>query len=640
MWIPRKLKIERFLSHEKSEFVFHQGQATMIYGLNEDDEGQESNGSGKSAVIEGIAVSLTANPFRDVNMVDMIMNGEDSCEVNFELINTIDDLTMNIERKFYRSKNKSSEVHLYLNKEEEKLSSVDEKNKYILELLDIPKEDLINYFIVSKDNYTSFFHTGDVKKKEIIARFSGANILNGVEKLVSRDVDLIDSEIAELDKKKSSFYGKIEVYSDQLDELEKVDFEEERKGKVSNFEKTILYQKESIKRVDEESKGVQLQVDELKKKSQLLNESLQKFKVIDYSKEIDVLSKELKQHELEQKDVRSSLSEAEDLYAQASKNIKGSVKCPKCHHEFSISDSSVDIKEAREIIEEVTLLKSELEVEIQAFREKINKTQREVQEYQDKIRLHESSKLSITREFNSVEREIENLETKLCSFDNQKKRCNQEILSIEAQIEATKKEIFDQSKTTSLLERIEVLNKEAKVVDETILEKHQEKATIDRWSYLFKKFQSHLANSAVQSIESYTNYYLENIKSNLNISLDGFKVKADGKLSEKITATVLRNGINCGLFDKFSGGEKVRIDICCILALQKLINLNSKSGGLDLLCLDEIIESVDGLGAESILYALNGLNQTIEVITHTNFSKSYPNVITVRKKNQISEILS
>lgn len=640
MWIPRKLKIEKFLSHEKSEFIFHQGQATMIYGLNEDDEGQESNGSGKSAIIEGIAVALTADPFRKVNMADMIMNGEDSCEIIFELINTIDDLVMKIERKFYRSKNKPSEIHLWLDGDEIKLSSVDEKNKYILELLDVPKEDLINYFIVSKDKYTSFFHTGDVKKKEIIARFSGANILSGVEKLVSRDIDLIDSEVIELDKKKSNLYGKIDVYSDQLDELEKIDFEEEKKSTIGEFENMIFHQKKNIEKVEEESKTVQLKIDELKEKSRLLKESLQKFKVIDYSKEIGALSEELKRYEMEQKDIRNSLSEAEDLYAQASRNIKGSVKCPKCHHEFSISDSSVSIEEAREVVEEVTLLRSELEIEIKTYREKINKTQRDIQEYQDKVRSHESTKLSIERDFNGVEREIETLVTRLYSFDNQKKRHNQEILTIEAHIEATKKEVFDQSKITSLLEKIEELNKEVKVIEDQILDKHQEKTTIDRWNYLFKKFQSHLANNAVQSIESYTNYYLENIKSDLNVSLDGFKVKADGKLSEKITATVLRNGINCGLFDKFSGGEKVRIDICCILALQKLINLNSSSGGLDLLCLDEIIESVDGLGAENILYALNGINQTIEVITHTNFSKSYPNIITVRKKNQISEILS
>jgi len=76
MWIPKKLSLYNFLSYREQEFEFVNGQATLIRGINKDDDGQESNGSGKSSLIEAISYSLLGSSLKKTNDVDLIFNGE------------------------------------------------------------------------------------------------------------------------------------------------------------------------------------------------------------------------------------------------------------------------------------------------------------------------------------------------------------------------------------------------------------------------------------------------------------------------------------------------------------------------------------------------------------------------------------
>ena len=189
-----------------------------------------------------------------------------------------------------------------------------------------------------------------------------------------------------------------------------------------------------------------------------------------------------------------------------------------------------------------------------------------------------------------------------------------------------------------LKDKITVLNKEYKQLLKSAKLLDEEKGDCVEWEYRFRRFKSYLANKAIASIEAFTTYYLQQMNTNLGLKLSGYKVKANGELSEKITATVMRNGLPVAGFGRFSGGEKVRVEICNIIALQGLINLNSKSGGLDLLCLDEIIESVDGKGVTELMKALSLLNKTVLVITHTTHTGVYDHVVTVVKCNGSSKI--
>ena len=67
--------------------------------------------------------------------------------------------------------------------------------------------------------------------------------------------------------------------------------------------------------------------------------------------------------------------------------------------------------------------------------------------------------------------------------------------------------------------------------------------------------------------------------------------------------------------------------------------LEKNNAGLDLVAIDEIIESLDPSGVESVAKYLNSQDKTILMITHASTDKvSGVDVTIVEKENEISTI--
>ena len=68
MWKAKELRLVNFISHSESKWIIVNGVATMVYGINLYDDGQESNGSGKSALLEGFCVALLGESLRKFSL--------------------------------------------------------------------------------------------------------------------------------------------------------------------------------------------------------------------------------------------------------------------------------------------------------------------------------------------------------------------------------------------------------------------------------------------------------------------------------------------------------------------------------------------------------------------------------------------
>lgn len=617
MWIPIKLTIENFISHKYSEFNFKSGEVMVILGENKSDEGQESNGSGKSSLIEGIAFSLLGESFKEVVTNDLINDESDSCTTNFILQNTITNKILDIKRVLQRGKSQVVTIKDVVK------SSVPEYNKYILEELDIPKNDLINYFIITKDTYSSFLLSTDTKQKEIISRFSNSNLVDGTDKIIEKDIKEFDDKINKCQIQKSKLNGQIEVYQDEINnekgEEESINIKNEKISKINseieNLDHSLIHINEKIddcQKLLEESKLKTFSTDELQGKVKIIEEKeLEFFKVIE--------------------ELKSKKSSFDNFISKINKNLAGSIVCPKCEHEFVATEPNYDVANAKNLLVDYKNDLQNIDVEIKTKKEKtllIDQKKTQVKEEIKKIKNLEYD-LSL---------EIKRLNSEISNQDRSKKFTEKQKLELLQNLENIEKLKFE-SNTDKLKEKIENIKNDLIKIDSTILNFESEKMKLVEWVYKFKKFKTHLTNKSIKSVESYTNLYLQKIRTNLNVKIEGFKLLADKKtIRESINVEIIRNGISKGSIKKFSGGEKLRIDICSILALQKLINLNSKSGGLDLLILDEIIECVDGLGAYELLKQFNTINQTIFVISHVDLSRYTGNVITIVKENGFSYI--
>lgn len=624
MWYLSKLKIEKFISHLNSEYEFVNGRAVLIVGENLDDDSQSSNGSGKSAIIEAIFFALTGDSFRKVRAVDLIMNGEKESRVILMMNNTQTKQTVVIERMLFQKR--SSQITIEINgKEKTDIPNVNEYDKFILSLLDISKEDLMNYFIVSKEKYSSFLNASDSKKKEIISRFSGASLIKDVDDEIEKDEKVLADEISKLSLQESRMQGKIEVLEEQLiNVISKKDFEKKRKERISEIEvdkKSDILAKQDL----------QIKYKALISDTEKLKKEVAKISTKQYEDKLAEHDKKIKEIYQQVKELKAQKLEMMELIEKINTNLAGIVTCPNCNYEFSPANKDFDVNYAKEVL---PTLKEDVDGKEEEIGDLVQEED-DVEVYKTQVR---KMITDLKNKKTQIEQEIFRKEQETISVKRSISIKEKQIEESDATILAIKEEVF-QDETSAKKAELKELKEELVELQQKIQDKNIEKQAIVEWYYNFKKFRTYLANKSIKSVEAYTNMFLTKMKTNLNIKVDGYKLLANGQLKENITIEVLRNGLIEGLFDKFSSGEKTRVDIATIFSLQKLINLNSNSGGLDLLVLDEIIESVDATGVSEILKNINQLNQTVLVITHASQVSEFDSYTRVVKEDGYSKII-
>lgn len=623
MWRIKTIRLEQFISHLDNTYNFKNGICDVINGSNLDDESQESNGSGKSAIVEGIIFALTGDSFRKVKTVDIIMDYKDFAEVSMVMENDLIKSKLEIVRRIERKK--SSTLSIKENGIPKKdLISVADGDKYILSQLDITRDDLMNYFVVSKDKYVSFFSSSDTKKKEIISRFSGASLISNVDKFIDAELDELDEEFQEIGKAKSNVEGQISAIKEQLESNQsKEDFEKAINEEIEEMQCDKSEHQLKIRTLESEIDSQRAKVSEAKEK-------LKKIDVDKLEKKVKEIDKSEQHKYVDLKKVQEELTEMEDIILEVEKNLKGSVECPECKFEFSVTNKEFNVKEAKSMLPDLKEGKEELDSNKAKIKSDISKFEVERNQLKAQIKKLKDDKDKIDSEIKRTNLSIETATKSIEMNRNQ-------IKSIDMNIDRLKRREFVDS-TSSLSEKLQKLEDQLVKIDSDLNNMQDAINTTSAWTFNFKKFRTFLANKSIKSIESFANLYLSKMRTSLNVKIEGYKLLSNGTLKENITIEVLRDGMSKGLFEKFSGGERMRIDICVILALQKLINISSKSGGLDLMVLDEIIESVDAQGVKEILNLLNNLNQTVICITHTNQVNDFINRTVVEKSGGYSHI--
>ncbi len=623
MWNPNKIILKNFLSHPDSEFVFPKDKLTMIFGKNEDDNknGANSNGSGKSVLIEAITVALTGETYRDINKDDFLLDGEDYGFIDFYLTNSFNNNSMRIFWEFKR--NSSSKVKIFENGSKEHLkniTSVNEAKKYILEKIGISREDLLNFFIINQGNTNSFFTAGDIKQKEIIGRFANYDIVNKVIEDIKKERELniknsqqaqnkIDSQISIIksmeDLIQQETQNLLEDNKDIINEL--VLDKSDNEKNISSLKYLIEGQKEFLKEINSE-------LDDLNLDKNQFEEILSSIE--DLKETQNDLKKKKRKFELSKSELKSTLEH--------------SINCPKCDHEFLLDSE----KSIEELEDELGSVNSELI--------SINKQISENEELIKESESHEEAYNLIKESIKKLERKKSGTENEIDDNEVEIKRLIKKNEKIEETISDLKKDKEKTSRIPTYKEKI----KESEIkIDEYTVELNKinkDLADNDYWLlHLGKRgFQTFLANKCISVIQNLCNKYLEEMKVNLRIKINGYKVTSSGELRDKIEILIIKDDEVEAKFNRFSGGQKERINLAGILTFHNLINSSLNEKGLNLLCLDESLDYLDEKGQKVCLNILQMFDLTTFVISHNsleNIAENY-NEIVVSFSNGKSKI--
>lgn len=410
-----------------------------------------------------------------------------------------------------------------------------------------------------------------------------------------------------------------------------------------------------------------------------------------FNKEVAKIDQQLDKIEDQIKVHKSRQAQLETLIARNSAMMDGIIICPKCEHKFFVGNEIT--------VEEVRVNLVNFRTEMEDNKSKVKKLNEEFDHYDDQaatksdeietiekriksrsldLNTEYSSLVSLSKELDEAERSVSSLQKQQISTENELDRINgkievmrnrlfgeingilegritngenyisQQTSSIKfiqgqmAQYQQSKRELLEAPQTdftASLKASLEKYQSDLQKAEKSASDIQSEYDILKKQELDFVMFKSYIARKKIDALSLIVNDFLEKIGSDIRLKLEGFTVTKTGKLRDKISVQVMRDGIDCGSYHKFSGGEKARLNLACILSLHTLTNSNCEDGkGLDFIIIDELLDKSDEMGMATYCEALNKLGQTALLITQGGVSEGYPHKLLIVKKQGISTI--
>ena len=658
MWQLKGLKVENFLGfRELQEYTVKNRVAVLIQGINNTDSETESNGAGKTSFQEIVHYGYIGTSSRKgVTDKELIHWGQDKAFFSLQFQNSKTNQILDVERTLSQKASGTLTIKLNGENQKDKFSSVNEGNKYLLELIGVSQKDFQNYYLINDEKYKPFFTSSDSEKKDFIGRFSKADsvlpAIAGVEKKMSDK----DKEIEEKQRELSLLEGRLQTYEESLKELQEIDYKE----KEQELKESNKVELQKIKDLIEEGKTelaeatemipiLKKRLDSIKYRTSSLEKLSYKSKVVEIEKSQETVKIERKKIDGEIDTVTQDLTFFKKELSGILVELSEVITCPNCKYNFSLKSDKVDKEELEE-------LKSETEKEIKNLEELIvnkraldedrkkelgvllkkldgfNKKEKRVQSFISGL---DFEKRKLSRELSTQEVEQSTLETTINK--------NKELLKVEEKF-SIKKEL-DKLKADSKLKiqeieekrRLSLESKETKEAEFNLLK--DEKIEIAKWVINFKRFYTNLVNRSLLVIQGHANNFLQKMGTDLQVQLEGYKTLASGEIRENISSNLLRNGVKEGSTNSGSKGERRRLELSIIVACQSIINSTTPTGGLDLLIVDEVLDNIDRTGFSSLLKSLNELQKTIFITSHVGPKEFYPNTLTIEKTKGVSKIV-
>lgn len=292
MWHLKSIHAKNLCSFLELDYSPKQGAATLIFGNNLDSDSQNSNGSGKSALIEAIAIGLTGEPLRKVNADEIINDTKDEATIGIVLTNDVLGEQMTVNRRLSRKQPQQIQIVKQsgpydTDTEEINQATVADYNKYILDQIGLSKDDIFGNFILTARKYKSFLASSDKEKKELINRFSnGVMVDQSIEEL-HVDMEPIEAEMKEADKEVATCTGRVEALGTEIEKAinESAERKASNESRIKNWTELIAQKRADIRTTNDninkidESLGrlddLDAEMQELEKSDRGVKESLQ-----------------------------------------------------------------------------------------------------------------------------------------------------------------------------------------------------------------------------------------------------------------------------------------------------------------------------------------------------------------------------
>lgn len=558
----------------------------------------------------------------------------------------------------------SSKLNVSLNGKPVELATVKDGNNYILSWIAISPEDLKSYFLICKEYYKSFFKSSNTDKLALISRFINYDFLDGAKDIIQKELDTLSSQKLAIQSKRDRAEGSIEALKQVIEDAANFDFEADKLSRIEKRESVVKSLKEEIDsfryEIGRADKSIKENNSTLEELEALLKEEEKKKDCLPSTKEIqetiESVKKELGETKANQNEVlemKEELSKIhDDLKVSLRKvlvNLSGVVTCPKCKHKFlTLKDTTLEQEEKKKVKigkqeKEVISEMESLDESLKEYEDLISSFIQIKNEQEDEIDKIRQSAQEINTSIYKINDDIESIKSTISSLERKKKTLSEKIESNMSDIKDNEKQIKEIKKEKAT--KVDVSSQEKQIEDIMLSIAGYDKELSDldallfkkkEWIGRFKSFKMYLALEQLKNIQSRANNILKAENSDLRILIEGFKTKADGDIKEEITPYVVRD--EAENFWYYSGGERARVEIALIIAIQNMINETNKWGGLQFLSIDEITEGLSKESLYDVIEALEFIQYPILVTTHISNENAKCKTLKIIKENGVSRI--
>ena len=668
-----KIELKDFLSFEHLEYTFPD-YPVLVQGENctpAQMESQESNGTGKSSLGSGISYAVMQEALRksDLQDCDLVRWGCDKATINLSIICDVREEILWIHRVIPSKGSTRLELSIEKSgkKEPVKFATVKDGNSFILEWMGgISKEDLKSYFMINKDNYKSFFSSSNTDKIKIISRFSKSDKIDNVFPLLENDIDELNKSLDVPRREIQRLNGQLDVYRENLEEEKNRDLKKERDQKIKDLETKIEEAEKAKEEADANCKDYRekkaaadatikknlAEITKVNKDIQIEEKNIDFddiYTLIDTS--VARFEHDKTEKEKEQAQKTKTKKELNEKFAAIEVCLMGTITCPKCGHEW-VQENDLGltlpelVKEGENTGKQIESIQDEIgkidtyiagiESQIKEFVEEREVTEKDEKALREKInvlkqavRTYENTNTDLDTNIKRYERHIATFEKEAATYEENIKTWKDTIIDLKGSVLVNGKILEIEEKIKETEDLIKKKEEEISGLESQLLE-------LNSWKLHFKDFKMELSKESLNVIQLHINKFLETMHSDLRVMVEGYKKLASGEIREEITPYVVRDSVK--KFGSFSGGERARMEISMILAIQYMINATNPYGGLQFLHIDEITEGMDPLGVSMMMKSLDGMKFCMLVTTHVTARNLYDKNLVIVKENGVSRL--
>jgi len=606
------LTIKNFFSIDNITLPLDTNDLTLILGENRDGEGMDSNGSGKSSIVEAFVWGLYGTTIKGVKADEVIniVNNEPA-EVTITFTDNGNNYVVTRRREFGKSDLLITCNDLILNR-----GTATRNQELLEEILGMDLDSFLNSVIFCHNYANVFTQGGDAQRKEILEKILGLEIFSHCYEEVKKEYDEINKQYAIINSNILQLQSKYDLI---IKDIERINTTiEERKKEFENKKKEISYQ---IKEKEEE----------VEKYSKILE---------NLNSELDKVNNEIQQYDLESKkqseQIKNKLKEANAKYAefQSTKKII-QIKIEKLQNSIDkLADQYLGkpCPTCGKIIEEKDLTKvlasstRDLEIELG----KLEETKKNVEELE--IFLKQLEEEEKKYDFSQLETLLRKRGDLLKEIGNYKSLHSASFNALSTLI-SHKNELNLEDELQKLQEWKEEKEEELKENKNKLQQLLQEREDKEKRYKILEFWKSGFSKSGIQSwiINSYINFLNQRINEYIEaLGFTGMEVcfvpttsQKKNMEIDKLNLEIIVDG-NSMSYNSCSSGEKRRIDIAVLFAIQDLIR-SRKSKEVNVFFYDEIFDTLDDNGCENLISLLKEIHQdsTVFVISHNNGLKQY-----------------